>query len=113
MEERNEVLLATLNTLLKKNDLRKITTILNKVHPADVAEIAKHLPEEHRKKIFEAWDPKHSASAVLEMSQDEQVKISEELNVPVMTRILEDMPPDDMADFLGAVPEQIAESILS
>ena len=112
MEERNEILLATINTLLKKNEFRKITTILNKIHAADVAEIATHLSSENLNKIFEAWDPKHCASVLLEMSLDEQVKIAEELRVSVMTHILEKMPPDDMADFLGAIPEEISESIL-
>lgn len=113
MEERNEILLAAIKNLLKKNEMEKVTTILNKIYPADSAEIVGALPEADRKRIFEAWDIGHSADTLPEMDEDEQVDLAESLSTSLVADILEEMPADDAADLLGDMKPESAERVFS
>ncbi len=113
MEERNEVILKTINRLLVEDKLPKITTILGKLYPADAAEIVAHLSEEDQKKIFEVWAPDQSANTLLEMEEDDQVDIAESLSISAISEILNEMPSDDGADLIADLSEETAEKVLA
>lgn len=112
METQNEILLAAVNNLLKKESLGQVTTILSKVHAADAAEILEGLSDEERKRVFEAWDVPHSADTLLEMGEEEQIGITETLSATLLAEILQEMAPDDAVDILHDVPGVTAADIL-
>ena len=70
MQERNKILLAATENLLKKDDVQKAIALLDKLHPADAAELVTGLNEEFQKKIFETWDIPHAADAFQEMDEN-------------------------------------------
>lgn len=113
MEERNEPLYKAILKLLEKDEHYRVTQVLSTVHPADAAEIIEALPDEEQREVFELWDADHSADALLEMSEAEQVEIAESLSLTVITEILNEMPVDDAADLLGDLPVDRARQIIS
>lgn len=113
LEERNEIILKTINRLLAEDKISRVITILGKLHPADAAEIVGNLDEESHKKIFEVWAPEKSASALLEMEEEDQVDIAESLSLSAISEILNEMPSDDAADLIADLSEELAERILS
>jgi magnesium transporter len=112
MEERNLHLLKAINKLLEKGERWRVTQVLNSVHPADAAEILEALPDEEQRALFEVWDADHSADALLEMDEKEQVEIAEHLGLAVISEILSEMPADDAADLLGDLSKARAGEIL-
>ena len=113
MEERNEIILKTINRLLAEDKMPKITAILGQLYPADAAEIVANLDEENQKKIFEVWAPDQSASALLEMEEEDQVDIAESLSISAISEILNEMPPDDGADLIADLSKETAEKVLA
>ncbi|MDO8885838.1 magnesium transporter [Candidatus Oleimmundimicrobium sp.] len=111
MEERNEIILKTVNRLLAENKLSKVTTILGKLYSADAAEVVTHLDERDQKKIFEVWAPDQSANTLLEMEEDDQVDIAESLSISAISEILNEMPSDDGADLIADLSKETAEKI--
>lgn len=113
MQERNRILLIAAGNLLKKDDIKKVITLLEKLHPADAAEIVSSLPEEDQKRIFESWDIPHAADTLQEMDESEQLDIVELLSTPLVADIMEDMAADDVADLLGGLSKHDQERILA
>lgn len=113
MQERNKILLLAAENLLKKDELQKVIALLDKLHPADAAEIVTNMPDDEQKRIFESWDIPSAAEAFQEMDEDEQADIVDLLNTPLVSDILEEMSPDDVADLLGELSKDDANRILA
>ncbi|MBS3909933.1 MAG: magnesium transporter [Actinobacteria bacterium] len=113
MRERNKILQAAAESLLKKEELEKAIGLFEKVHPADAAEIIGDLSDEFQKMIFETWDIPRAADTFQEMDEQEQMDIVELLSTPLISDILEEMDADDVADLLGAIDKKDAERILA
>lgn len=112
MEKRNEILLAAVRSFLRRDEIDKAISVLDKIHLADAAEIVEELEDNERKNIFQAWEPDHSAGALLEMDEKEQVDVAESLSTTLISDILEEMPSDDAADLLGDLSYETTEKIL-
>lgn len=113
MQERNRILLVATENLLRKDDIEKVISLLDKLHPADAAEIVASLPEDYQKRIFETWDIPRAADAFQEMDENEQADIVDLLSTSLVSDIMEEMSPDDVADLLGGLDKHDAERILS
>jgi magnesium transporter len=85
---------------------------LERMHPADLADIVEELSPEDREAIFEAMDPEAAAEALSEMEPDIQAQIIESLETEKAADILEEMDPDEAADVLGELEDETSEEIL-
>jgi len=85
---------------------------LEKMHPADLADIVEELGPEDREAIFEAIDTETAAETLSEMEPDMQAQIIESLETEKAADILEEMDPDEAADVLGELEEETSEEIL-
>ncbi len=113
MEERNRVLGETLKALLKEGKMGTALALLGGLHPADAAEVLECIPYEDRLRIFRSWDAADSSEALLEMPEEEQVRVMEGLARNLAVRIISEMPPDDAVDLLADLPPRSRESILA
>jgi flagellar motility protein MotE (MotC chaperone) len=85
---------------------------LERMHPADLADIVEELSPEDREAIFEAIDPEAAAEALQEVEPDIQTQILESLDTDKAADILEEMDPDEAADLLGELEQETSEEIL-
>lgn len=106
-------MLVAAENLLRKDDTKKVISLLDKLHPADAADIVAALPEEDQKKVFENWDAPHAADTFQEMEEHEQADIVDLLSAPSISGILSEMAADDVADLLGGLDQQDATRILA
>ncbi|HEY3374828.1 MAG TPA: magnesium transporter [Candidatus Aquicultor sp.] len=113
MQERNRILLVAAESLLRRDRLKQVIALLDKLHPADAAEIVAALPDDDQKRVFESWDIPHAADAFQEMDEDEQADIVDLLSTPLVSDILEEMAADDVADLLAGLPQQEVARILA
>lgn len=88
------------------------TELLEKMHPADLADIVEDLSPEDRSAIFQAMEPEAAAEALSEVDPDIQAQIIESLDAERAADILEEMPADDAADVLADLEEERSEEIL-
>lgn len=113
MQERNRILLVAAENLLRRDRLQQVIALLDKLHPADAAEVVAALPDDDQKRVFESWDIPHAADAFQEMDEDEQADIVDLLSTPLVSDILEEMAADDVADLLAGLPQQEVTRILA
>lgn len=85
--------------------------LLEKMHPADLADIVEELSPEDREAIFESIDEEVAAEALSEVDPEIQASILESLDPEKAAVIVEEMAPDEAADLLAELTEKNAEEI--
>jgi CBS domain-containing protein len=74
---------------------------LGGLHPAEMAGAIRRLPLSRRRILAAELEDERFADLLEEMSEDEQVKLIEGLDVARVARVLDEMEADDAADLLG------------
>jgi magnesium transporter len=85
---------------------------LERMHPADLADIVEELGPDEREAIFETIDSEVAADTLSEMDSKTQASILESLEPEVAADIVEEMAPDEAADVLGELGEETSQEIL-
>ena len=85
---------------------------LEKIHPADLADIVEELGQAERGAIFESLDSEVAAEALSEVYPKMQASILESLEPEKAADIVEEMAPDEAADVLSELEESTSEEIL-
>jgi len=86
--------------------------LLEKLHPADLADIVEELSPEDREAIFSAIDSEVAAETLSEVEPKMQASILESLDAEKAADIVEEMAPDEAADALAELEEETSEEIL-
>ncbi|HBY62218.1 MAG TPA: magnesium transporter, partial [Solibacterales bacterium] len=86
--------------------------LLEKMHPADLADIVEELSPEDREAIFATIDSEVAAEALSEVDPGIQASILESLETEKAADILEEMAPDEAADVLAELEKETSEEIL-
>jgi sporulation protein YlmC with PRC-barrel domain len=88
-------------------------TMLEEMHPADLADIVEELGPAEREAIFETIDSEVAAEALSEVEDPKmQANILESLEPEKAADIVEEMSPDEAADILNELEEETSEGIL-
>lgn len=88
------------------------TSLIEKMRPADLADIVEELSPEDREALITAMEPEAAAEALSEVEPEIQAQIIESLETERAADILEEMDPDEAADVLGDLEEATSEEIL-
>jgi magnesium transporter len=86
--------------------------MLEKMHPADLADIVEDLGPAEREAIFQTIDSEVAADALSEIDPKMQASILESLEPEKAADIVEEMAPDEAADVLSELEEETSEGIL-
>jgi magnesium transporter len=86
--------------------------LLEKMHPADLADIVEDLSPDDREAIFENINSEVAAETLTEVDPDIQASILESLETETAADIVEEMAPDHAADVLAELGEETSEEIL-
>jgi magnesium transporter len=88
-------------------------TMLEEMHPADLADIVEELGPAEREAIFETIDSEVAAEALSEVEDPKmQANILESLEPEKAADIVEEMSPHDAADILNELEDETSEEIL-
>ncbi|SDM57773.1 magnesium transporter [Fictibacillus solisalsi] len=96
----NQILLFVIKSLkeLRKKEFQEL---MDELHPYDVAEVYKTLPEKHRHKFLTFLTTRQLASLIQELDSDLQVEILHKLGIERSSHIMNEMENDDLADLLS------------
>ncbi|MBP2630577.1 MAG: Mg/Co/Ni transporter MgtE with domain [Firmicutes bacterium] len=97
-----------LDNLHLRSDFEK----LNKLHPADIADIIEDLNHDGRNDLIEGLGNEKAANVLVEVDFDTQVKIIESMDSQRASDILEEMPADEVADILGELSDEKSSQLL-
>lgn len=86
--------------------------LLEKMHPADLADILEDLGHDDRQAIFNAMDKEVAAELLTEVQPEIQARILESLKPDRAADILQEMEPSEAADLLNEIEGDKSEQIL-
>ena len=89
-----------------------LQTILDQLHPADIADVIENAPDEVHNQIFDLLDDETKADVMAEFDDATEAEILEELTAEEISELAEDMAPDDAADMLAELDEERSEEVL-
>lgn len=85
---------------------------LEKMHPADIADIVEELGPEDREAIIASLDEEVAAEALSEVDPDMQASILEALETEKAADIMDEMDPGEAADVLAELEDERADEIM-
>ena len=89
-----------------------LLAVLDKMRPADLANVLQDLTGNRRLEIAAALDDERLADVLEELPEDDQVEIIAALDRERAADILEEMDPDDAADLLAELTQPEQEALL-
>ena len=86
---------------------------LEKLHPADLADILEELSRDEQRSLIESLDEEIAAEAVSEIPTRMQVALLNSLSAGKAADIVEEMAPDEAADVLQELPPETSAEVLA
>jgi magnesium transporter len=86
---------------------------LEKLHPADLADILEELSRDEQRSVIESLDEEIAAEAVSEIPTRMQVALLNSLSAGKAADIVEEMAPDEAADVLQELPPETSAEVLA
>lgn len=97
---------------LRRVKLRITHKRLEKLHPADLADIMEKLSPAERQAIIDSLDDQTAAEALAELDARLTTQIVEKLDPEKAAEIIEEMEPDQAADLLAGLPPETSQELL-
>ena len=86
---------------------------LEKLHPADLADILEELSRDEQRSVIESLDEEIAAEAVSEIPTRMQVALLNSMSAGKAADIVEEMAPDEAADVLQELPPETSAEVLA
>src|SRR5512134_763080 len=114
-QTKSDIVLQSVQKLLRRGAITNLSKMLGRMHPADVAKIVTHLSSQKEKReVFELVRGEGKRGQVLsELEGDSIQQVLADLPPSDIAWLLKDLGPDDMAYILGFLPEERGKEILT
>jgi CBS domain-containing protein/sporulation protein YlmC with PRC-barrel domain len=86
---------------------------LDRLHPAEMAAVIRKLPLSRRQILAAELEDERFADLLEELSEDDQVRLIEGMDLRRVAGILDEMDADDAADLIGELPEGRRNDLLT
>lgn len=97
---------------LSKISLTIPRQMISALHPADIADIIRTIPQEQGIALFKGLDPDVAAEVLPELDPDIQRAIIENIDKDYASDVVERMPPDEAADLIADLENGKAQELL-
>jgi magnesium transporter len=109
--DRQEIL-DDVSFLIEARQAPKLRAIMLAAHPADIADLLKHIEGEHRQYLFESLDLRTAAAVILEVDASTRHELIRDYDERRISALVKEMQSDDAADFVSELPPELAAKIL-
>ncbi len=104
---------AEIRNLLGPNSESVLRTLLDELHPADLADAMLFLTAKEEKVVFNLLDYAEAAEVLDEVDATTEANLVQGVSAERLARILEEIPSDEGANVLGEIGKDQAEQVLS
>jgi len=99
--------------LINRGATGNLTNMINKLHPADIAQVMKQLGPSDRFFLFNLITEKEKAAEVIsELDPPARSELLGQLDPQKIGEIFKEMSHDDLADIIGDMPKEVANKVL-
>jgi magnesium transporter len=110
---RKKRLVETIDRLYLRDARAPLQKMISRIHPADMAAILDDLPPAHVVDVFHAIaDTAMAADVFNQLPPDLRSQLLTESSIEKLAGVLEHLPPDDLADLIGDLPEDQRQQLM-
>ena len=110
-----DVVLDSVKRLMRMGATANLVNLLQKQHPADLAQLFSELPERERQSAFSVLADRNSRLAMeglSELGPEAGAALLAERSAEEIGKLLQDLPSDDAAALIDYLPEELSASVL-
>ena len=114
-QRRIDVVLDSVRRLQRIGATANLVNLLQKQHPADLAEVFASLPDRGRRSVFNTLLGHNSRLAMEALTElDSEIAAAMLVDYPAdeLARLFQDLPSDDAAALLGELPDELSAAVL-
>ena len=108
----DDLILREVMRLIEDDNTDILVDYLEELHPTDIANLFKDLPEGNREFIFNCLVSEKAVQVLEELEHDLRLYFLNNVPRNYMTRLLKEMSSDEIADFSRELPDELAERLL-
>ncbi len=97
---------------LEDGQPEQAVALLERLHPADQAEVFRRLPSRDQVLLLRTMDVESAAELLEELHEREAAEVADDLSPERLADILDEMDPEDAADLLGDLPQDLVQELL-
>ncbi len=113
LNDNSKIFIETIKRLLRRGAIPHLRKIINKTHGADLSQVfhVLSLPNQHT--LFNLIeDTERKGILFSELDEDTLQNFIQKLSIEEIVEVLEKMPTDDVADFIGRLPDEMSGALL-
>src|SRR5215213_4761806 len=110
-----DVVLDSVKRLMRMGATANLVNLLQKQHPADLAQLFSELPEKERQSAFTVLaerNTKLAMEALSELGPETGAKLLADRSAEEIVKLTQELPSDDAAALIDYLPEELAASVL-
>lgn len=104
--------LDNLQLALQQDDIEQVRLILHELHPAEIALLLESLPHDQRTIVWDQVDPAFDGDILLYVNDNLRASLIRDMESHELVAAAETLAPDDLADLLPEMPEDVIQQIL-
>lgn len=97
---------------LESGTFFSVRSMLNGLHPAEIAHLLESLPPPQRELLWELIDPELDGDVLIHVNDELRASLIRDMEAHELVAATEGMEPDDLADFLGDLPDAVIREVL-
>ena len=91
----------------------KARSVMQAMHPAEVADALEALPPSKRRLLWDLVNPEIDGDVLLEVHDEVRDQLVQEMDISELQAATEQLDVDDMADLIQALPEELTSHVLA
>ena len=107
------LIIPEIREFLSSNDKEALREIFYEYEPVEVAEILKEFSLKERVMLISLWNTDFAADVFEKMEKDDQIALMGAIDEARKGKILNELAPDERADFFEELPEEMVNRFLS
>jgi len=111
--DNSKIFIETIKRLLRRGAITHLRKIINKTHGADLSQVFHVLSLSNQHTLFNLIeDTEQKGILFSELDEDTLQNFIQRLSIEEIVEVLEKMPTDDVADFIGRLPDEMSDALL-
>lgn len=111
-EERKQNRLKILASALERGTIANVRSMLNGLHPAEIAHLLESMPQQQRRILWELVDPELDGDILTHVNDELRASLIMEMDPEELVAATEGLEPDDLADIIGDLPDAVISEVL-
>ncbi len=113
LNDNSKIFIETIKRLLRRGAISHLRKIINKTHGADLSQVFHALSLSNQHTLFNLIeDTEQKGILFSELDEDTLQNFIQKLSIEEIVEVLEKMPTDDVADFIGRLPDEMSDTLL-